>query len=147
MFDGLKQAILDDRYAYFKTWFDDFYNVDVLGGTRISDQAWQASFDVALAMGPHATYACIDTWLTDFRDDLPKIDVPTLVVHGTEDHILPIAATADRLPGLIADMRLVRVEGAPHGMCWTHPDEVNGALLDFLAEPVAAGAGEHAAAG
>jgi non-heme chloroperoxidase len=84
--------------------------------------------------------------LEDFRDDLARIDVPTLVVHGTEDRILPIAATADRLPGLIADMRLVRVEGGPHNIGWTHPEEVNRALLDFLAEPSHTGRAAAAAA-
>jgi non-heme chloroperoxidase len=134
VFDGIKAAIVKDRYAYFKDFLDNFYNVDVLGGTRISEQAWQASFNVAAGASPYATYACVDTWLTDFRGDLPKIDVPTLVVHGTEDRILPIGATADRLPGLIKDVRLVRVEGGPHNVGWTHPDEVNDALLEFLAE-------------
>jgi non-heme chloroperoxidase len=134
VFEDMKATILRDRYAHFKQFLDNFYNVDVLPRQRISAQAWQASFQVAAAASPHATYVCVDSWLTDFRDDLPKIDVPTLVVHGTEDRILPIAATADRLPGLIADMRLVRVEGGPHNIGWTHAEEVNGALLDFLGE-------------
>jgi len=134
VFEGIKAAIVKDRYAYFKDFFDNFYNVDVLGGSRISDQAWQASFNVAAGSSPYATYACVDTWLTDFRDDLPKIDVPTLVVHGTEDRILPISATAERLPALIADVRLVRVEGGPHNIAWTHHEEVNSALLDFAAD-------------
>ncbi len=133
VFDGLKKAILEDRYAYFRTWFDDFYNVDVLGGTRISDQAWQASFNVACMGSAHSTYACVDTWLTDFRADLPKIDVPTLVIHGTADRILPFSATAERLPGLIADVRVVPVEDGPHNIGWTHADVVNPALLEFLA--------------
>jgi non-heme chloroperoxidase len=133
VFEGIKAAIVADRYAYFKDFFNNFYNVDVLGGTRISEQAWQASFTVAAGCSPYATYACVDTWLTDFRGDLPKIDVPTLVVHGTEDRILPFSATAARLPGLIKDLRLVQVEGGPHNIGWTHPDEVNRALLAFLA--------------
>jgi non-heme chloroperoxidase len=134
VFEGIKEAIVKDRYAYFKDFLDNFYNVDVLGGSRISDQAWQASFNLAASASPHATYACVDTWLTDFRGDLPKIDVPTLVVHGDEDRILPYQATAERLPGLIADMKLVTVEGGPHNIAWTHPEEVNRALLEFLAD-------------
>ncbi len=93
----------------------------------------QASFTVAVGASPYATYACVDTWLTDFRGDLPKIDVPTLVVHGTADRILPFSATAERLPALIANVKLVKVEGGPHNIAWTYPDEVNGALLEFLA--------------
>jgi non-heme chloroperoxidase len=133
VFDGIKAAIVVDRYAYFKDFFDNFYNVDKLRPARISDQAWQASFNVAEGSSPHATYACVDTWLTDFRGDLPKFDVPTLVVHGTEDRILPYDSTAARLPGLIADLELVKVEGGPHNIAWTHPEEVNKALLEFLA--------------
>jgi len=133
VFEGIKAAIVADRYAYFKDFFDNFYNVDVLGGTRISEQALQASFNVAAGASPYASYACVDTWLTDFRGDLPRIDVPTLVVHGTADRILPFSATAQRLPELIKDVRLVTVEGGPHNIAWTHADEVNTALLDFLA--------------
>jgi non-heme chloroperoxidase len=135
VFEDMKAIIGKDRYAHFKQLLDNFYNVDVLAPERVSEQAWQASFQVAAGASPHATYVCVDSWLTDFREDLPRIDVPRIVVHGTEDRILPIAATADRLPGLIADMRLVRVEGGPHNIGWTHTEEVNRALLDFLGEP------------
>ena len=133
VFDGIKAAVVADRPAYFKDFLDNFYNVDVLHGTRISDQAWQNSFNVAVAASAHAAYACVDTWLTDFRADLPKIDVPVLLVHGNADRILPYAATAARLPGLIKDLTFVTVEGGPHNVAWTHPEVVNAALLDFLA--------------
>ena len=83
---------------------------------------------------PYATHACVDTWLTDFRPDVAKIDVPILVVHGTEDRILPYESTAARLPALIDDLELVTIEGGPHNVGWTHPDEVNKALLEFLAD-------------
>jgi non-heme chloroperoxidase len=133
VFEGIKSAIVADRYAYFKDFFDNFYNVDKLMPERISEQAWQASFNVAAAASPYASYACVDTWLTDFRGDLAKIDVPMLVVHGTEDRILPFPSTAERLPGMVAGLQLVRVEGGPHNIGWTYPDQVNKALLDFLA--------------
>jgi non-heme chloroperoxidase len=136
VFDGIEAAIVADRYAYFKDFLDNFYNVDKLGGTRISDQAWQASFNVAAGASPYATFACVETWLTDFRADLAKIDVPVLVVHGTEDRILPFEATAARLPALIADCTLVPVDGGPHNIGWTHPEEVNSALLEFIAAKV-----------
>jgi non-heme chloroperoxidase len=133
VFEGIKAAIVKDRYAYFKDFFANFYNVDKLAPDKISDQALQASNNVAYGSSPFATYACVETWLTDFRGDLPKIDVPTLVVHGTEDRILPFDATAGRLPGLIKDVKVVSVAGGPHNIGWTHPEEVNKALLDFLA--------------
>ncbi len=132
VFDGLMAAIKKDRYAYFKQFFDNFYNVDKLGGTRISDEAWRASFQIAVGASAYATLACVPTWLTDFRKDLPKIDVPTLVVQGTEDRILPIDATGRRLPALIEGVKYTEIEGGPHNIGWTHPDEVNRALLDFL---------------
>jgi non-heme chloroperoxidase len=140
VFDDIKTAIVKDRYAYFMDFLDNFYNVDKLAPERISEQAWQASFNVAAGSSPYATFACVDSWLTDFRPDLPKIDVPVLVVHGTEDRILPFEATAARLPELIDDVTLVSVEGGPHNIAWTHPDEVNGPLLEFIgaAAPVAA---------
>jgi non-heme chloroperoxidase len=121
-------------YAYFEDFLNNFYNTDKLAPERISDRAWQNSFIVATDASPFATYACVDTWLTDFRDDLPNIDVPVLVVHGTEDRILPIDATANRLPALIKDLRLVRVDNGPHNVGWTHHNEVNEALLAFLNE-------------
>jgi non-heme chloroperoxidase len=134
VFEGIKAAVLKDRPAYFKDFLDNFYNVDMYAGTRISDQAWQDSFNVAVTVSAWAAYACVDTWLTDFRADLPKIDVPTLLVHGTADRILPYENTAKRLPGLIEDLTFVTIEGGPHNIAWTHPDEVNTALLDFLAK-------------
>jgi non-heme chloroperoxidase len=133
VFDGIQAAIVQDRYAFFEGFLNTFNNFDVLGGTRISDRAWQASFNVAVGASPFATYACVSTWLTDFRPDLEKLDVPMLVMHGTEDRILPFEATAARLPALIADCALVPIEGGPHNIAWTHSEEVNGALLEFVA--------------
>jgi non-heme chloroperoxidase len=133
VFDGIKAAVVADRPAYFKDFLDNFYNVDVLGGTRISEQAWQNSFNVAVSASAYAAYASVDAWLTDFRGDLPEIDVPTLLVHGDADRILPYEATAKRLPGLIKDLTFVTVEGGPHNIAWTHAEEVNAALLQFLA--------------
>ncbi|GAB2965472.1 alpha/beta hydrolase [Amycolatopsis acidiphila] len=132
VFEGIKEAVVKDRPAYFKDFLDNFYNVDTYGGTRISDQAWQNSFNVAVAASAHAAHACVDTWLTDFRQDLPKIGVPVLLIHGDADRILPYQATAARLPGLVKDLEFVTVEGGPHNIAWTHPEEVNGPLLDFL---------------
>ena len=134
VFEGIKQAIVADRYAYFDDFFANFYNTDVLAPERIGDAALRASFQVAAGASPYATYACVDTWLTDFRGDLPKIDVPTLVVHGTADRILPFESTAARLrdEALIADLKVVEVQDGPHNIGWTHPDEVNAALLEFL---------------
>jgi non-heme chloroperoxidase len=132
VFEGIMAAIVADRPAYLKAFLDNFYNVDKLGGTRISDQAWQLSFTVAAGASATATLACVRTWLTDFRRDLPKINVPMLVMQGDEDRILPIDSTGRRLPDLIKDVRFIEVAGGPHNIGWTHAEEVNKALLDFL---------------
>jgi non-heme chloroperoxidase len=135
VFDGIKEAVVADRYAYFDDFFANFYNTDVFAPERIGDAALRASFQVAAGASPYATYACVDSWLTDFRGDLPKIDVPTLVVHGTGDRILPFEATAARLRDeqLIADLEVVEIADGPHNIGWTHPEELNAALLKFLA--------------
>ena len=132
LFDGFTQAALADTPAWMKGFLDNFYNMDTLRGIRVSDQAWQASWNLAVTASATAAVACIGTWTTDFRDDLPKIDVPVLVIQGDADQVLPLDKTGQRLPGLIKDVRLVVVEGGPHAVPWTHADQVNTALLDFL---------------
>jgi non-heme chloroperoxidase len=134
VFEGIKQQVLADRYKWFDDFFANFYNTDVLAPERIGDAALRASFQVAAGASPYASYACVDTWLSDFRGDLPKIDIPTLVVHGTADRILPFEATAARLRDekLIADLTFVEIPNGPHNVGWTFPDECNRALLDFL---------------
>jgi pimeloyl-ACP methyl ester carboxylesterase len=133
LFDGFVQSAQADPPAWMKGFLDNFYNYDALGGTLVSEQAYQASFNVAVSASAAATVACIPTWLTDFRADLARIDVPILVIDGDADRVLPYDKTGARLPGLIKDMRLVTIEGGPHAIAWTHTDQVNRALLDFLA--------------
>jgi len=132
LFDGFAQAAQADTPAWMKGFLDNFYNIDTLRGTLVSDQAFQAAWNLAVTASATAAVACIGTWTTDFRDDLPRIDVPILVLHGDADQVLPLDKTASRLPGLIKDMRLVVVEGGPHAIPWTHAGQVNTALLDFI---------------
>jgi non-heme chloroperoxidase len=120
------------RPRHIGAFLTDFYNLDQNLGTRISDEVVRDSWNVAASASPIGTVACPPTGATDSRADLPKIDVPMLVVHGDADRILPIDATARRLHGLIDDCEFVEIAGAPHGMGWTHADEVNAALLSFL---------------
>jgi non-heme chloroperoxidase len=147
VFDGIKQAIVADRYAYFEAFFADFYNTDALARERIGEAAVRASFQVAAGASPYASYACVDAWLTDFRGDLPKIDVPTLAVHGTADRVLPIESTAARLRDerLIRELTVVEIPDGPHNIGWTFPDEVNAALLDFLGGGTAGATNGHGA--
>ena len=132
LFDGFVQAAQADTPAWMKGFLDNFYNVDTLRGTLVSDQAWRASWNLAVTASATAAVACIPTWATDFRDDLAKIDVPVLVIHGDADQVLPLDKTGKRLPGLISDVELAVIEGGPHAIPWTHADQVNRALLDFL---------------
>lgn len=132
VFEGILEAIKEDRLAYLTGFFDAFYNLDELLGDRISEEVVRDSWNVAAGASAVGTVSCPPTWITDFRQDLAKNDVPTLVVHGDADRILPIDATARRLPALIADCQLVEIPGAPHGMLWTHGAEINDVLLRFL---------------
>jgi non-heme chloroperoxidase len=127
-------ADIEIHYAYFDDFFANFYNLDVLAPERSGEAVVRGRFQVAARASPYASCACVDTWLTDFRGHLPKIDVPTLVVHGTADRILPFEAAARRLRDeqLIADSTVVGVADGPHNIGWTHPNEVNAALLEFL---------------
>jgi non-heme chloroperoxidase len=132
LFDGFRQAAIADTPALLKGFLDNFYNMDQFGGNRVSDEAYRTSFNVAVTMSAIAAHDCITTWQADFRADLPKIDVPVTVIQGDADRILPFDKTGKRLPDLIANVDLVVVEGGPHGIPWTHADEVNAALLNAL---------------
>ncbi|MGI5289883.1 alpha/beta fold hydrolase [Nonomuraea polychroma] len=131
-FDGVIAAVKADRYAYYNDFFKDFYNLDENLGTRISDEAVRNSWNVAAGGGFFAAAAAPSTWYTDFRADIPAIDVPALILHGTADRVLPIEATARAFHRLLPAATLVEIEGAPHGLLWTHATEVNQALLDFI---------------
>jgi pimeloyl-ACP methyl ester carboxylesterase len=133
IFDGIRKSLAADRPAFLSKFLSNFYNLDVLGGKLISDQAVQLSWNVAAGASPKGTLDCVSAWLTDFRNDLARIDVPTLVIHGDADRILPIAATGKRTHEAIKGSRLTVVEGGPHGLTWTHAEKVNRELVDFLA--------------
>jgi pimeloyl-ACP methyl ester carboxylesterase len=132
VFDGIAKQAEGDRYAWFDNFFADFFNTDETLGSRLSEAALRANWATAISSAPIGAYAVVPTWLTDFRADVNAIDVPALILHGTGDRILPIDATArvfrDRLPSA----RYVEIDGAPHGLLWTHAAEVNSALLSFL---------------
>jgi pimeloyl-ACP methyl ester carboxylesterase len=132
VFDGFAAAAAADTPAWMKGFLDSYYSTGTAGGTLVSDQAWQASWNLAVGASATAAVACIGTWTTDFRADLPRIDVPVLVLHGDADQVLPLGKTAKLLPGLIRDVQLTVIEGGPHAIPWTHASQVNTALLDFI---------------
>jgi non-heme chloroperoxidase len=132
VFDGILAAVRKDRYAYFTDFYANFYNTDENLGSRISEEAVRASWNVAAGASFYASSACVPTWLTDFRGDIPKIDVPALILHGTHDRILPIDNTGRRFHAALPSAEYVEIEGAPHGLLWTHAQDVTQALLAFL---------------
>jgi non-heme chloroperoxidase len=132
VFDAIIKAMQARRPTYTKALLDDIFNVDVLGDTRVSEQDVQLTWNVAVSAAANGAVDCIMAWLTDFRQDLPKIDVPTLIVQGDQDRIFPIHVTGRRLSTLIKDAQFVVIKGGPHAIHWTHAEEVNRAMLDFL---------------
>jgi non-heme chloroperoxidase len=132
VFEGIEKAVAVDRYAFFTEFFKNFYNTDQLLGKGVSEQVVQASWNLAASTSATASLACVPTWHEDFRKDLAKIDVPTLVLHGDADRILPIAAAGERTAKLIKGAEYVVVKDGPHCITWTHADEVNAELMKFL---------------
>ncbi len=137
VFEGIQKAVVADRYAFFTEFFKNFYNTDLLLGKRVSEQAVQASWNVAAGASATASLACVPTWYEDFRNDLGRIDVPTLVIHGDADRILPITASGLRTAKLIKGARLTVIKDGPHCITWTHAEEVNSELVNFLGKGAA----------
>jgi non-heme chloroperoxidase len=136
-FEGIQKAIVADRYAFFTEFFKNFFNTDVFLGKRISEQAVQASWNVAAGASATASLACVPTWHEDFRADLARIDVPTLVIHGDTDRIVPIAASGEKTAKLVKGARLAAIKDGPHAVNWTHAEELNAELVSFLGKGAA----------
>ena len=132
VFESIQKAVTADRYAFFTEFFKNFYNTDLLLGKRISEEVVRASWNIAVGSSATASLACVPTWHEDFRQDLARVDVPTLVIHGDDDRIVPFAAAGQRTATLVKGARLHVVKGGPHCITWTHAEEVNSELLSFL---------------
>ena len=134
VFDGLLKAVSADRFAFFTGFYQNFYNLDENLGSRVSQEVVDVSQSIAAGSSFYSSVADQPTWLTDFRGDIHKIDVPALIVHGTADRILPIDSTGRVFAKSLPSAEYVEIEGAPHGMLWTHHAEVNAVLLAFLSK-------------
>ncbi len=134
VFEGIEKAISKDRPAFFTDFFKNFYNLDENLGKLISEEVVNNSWNVATQASAVGTLKSVSSWLEDFREDVAKIDVPFLIIHGNADRILPIESTADRLSKMIENAKYEVIDGAPHGLLWTHAEEVNKAMLAFLGE-------------
>ena len=135
LFDGIEATARDDRFAWFGQFYNNFYNLDENLGSRISQEVVNASWNVAAASAPMAAYAVVPTWIEDFTADVAAVrasGIPTLIVHGTADRILPIDATGRPFHAAFPEAEYVEIEDAPHGMLWTHAAEVNAVLLPFV---------------
>ena len=137
----VQQAIVADRYAWLTGLIADFLNLDEYLGSRVSEETVRAIWNAGTEASPIATRACVRGWLEDFSRDIERIDVPTLILHGTADRILSIDGQGRRLSAALPDAHYVEIEGGPHVMCVTHAEEVNRELLSFLREPAPAAAG------
>jgi non-heme chloroperoxidase len=132
VFDNIKAAIRADRLAFLLEFLHNFYNYDVTDGKLVSERVVEDNWNVAAAASARGTLDCVDAWIEDFRKDIRRIDVPTLVMHGDADRILPIEVTGRRLAKEIKGVKFVELKGGPHGVLWTHADQVNAQLLSFL---------------
>jgi non-heme chloroperoxidase len=134
-FDGIAATAKADRFAWFTQFYKDFYNLDENLGSRISEEAVTASWNTAAGSAPIAAYAVVPSWIEDFTGDVAAVQAsgkPALIAHGTADNILPIDATGRAFHAAFPEAEYVEIEGAPHGMLWTHADEVNAVLLPFI---------------
>ncbi len=138
VFDGIAEAAKSNRYAWYTQFYKDFYNLDDTLGSRITQEVVDANWNTAVGSAPVAAYAVVPTWIEDFRTDVVAVrdsgGKPTLILHGTADNILPIDATGRRFRDAVPEAEYVEIEGAPHGLLWTHAAEVNEALLRFVAK-------------
>ncbi|OLB28950.1 MAG: alpha/beta hydrolase [Acidobacteria bacterium] len=137
VFEGIQKAITADRYAFFTEFFKNFFNADVFLGKRISEQVVEASWNVAASASATASLAGVPTWHEDFRKDVPRINVPTLIIHGDADRIVPIKASGEKTAKLVTGARLAAIKDGPHAVNWTHADEVNAELVNFLGKGAA----------
>jgi peroxiredoxin len=132
VFAGIEQSAKADRFSWFDDFYQNFFNLDENLGSRISEAAVRGSWNVAAGASWFAASAVVQSWLTDFRADIEKIDVPALILHGTADRILPIDSTGREFAKRLPNADYVEIEGAPHGLLWTHADEATESLLTFL---------------
>jgi non-heme chloroperoxidase len=131
---AVQQAILDDRFAWLTGLLGDFLNLDEYLGKRVSEETVRNAWNAGAAASPIATWACVPGWLDDFAEDIRRIDVPTLILHGTADRVLAIDGHGRRLHAALPEAHYVEIEGGPHVMCVSHAAEVNRELLAFLRE-------------
>lgn len=132
VFEGIRNAIKKDRPSFLREFLHNFYNYDVTGGKLVSERVVEDNWNVAAGASAIGTLACVDAWIEDFRQDIPRNTVPTMIIHGDADRILPAEATSRRQAKMIKGAKYVELPGGPHGILWTHAEQINKELVDFL---------------
>jgi non-heme chloroperoxidase len=133
VFEGIKAAIAADRPALLMNFLRNFYNYDVTGGKLVSEHVLQDNWNVAVGASAIGTLTCVDAWVEDFRQDIARNTLPTLILHGDADRILPPDASSRRQAKMIKNARFVELKGGPHGVLWTHAEQINSELVKFVA--------------
>ncbi len=137
---GVQQAIAGDRFAWLTELTRNLLNLDDYLGKRVSEETVRAIWNAGADASPWATWACPPGWLADFSDDLTRVDIPPLILHGTAARILPVHGPGRRLHATLPGARYVEIDGGPHALTVTHAAEVNRELLMFLRDPAQAAA-------
>jgi len=133
VFDEIRSSIKADRSVALMEFLKNFYSVGGADGKRVSERVIEANWNVAMGASPIGTLACVDSWIEDFRKDITRNDIPTMIIHGDDDRILPADATSRRQAKMIKEVKYVEIKGASHGLAWTRAEEINAELLKFLA--------------
>jgi non-heme chloroperoxidase len=132
VFSGIQAGIKADRPVAMMEFLKNFYSVGGPDGKLVSERVIQANWTVAIGASPIATVACVDAWLEDFRKDISRNDLPTMIIHGDDDHILPADVTSRRQAKMIKGVKFIEIKGGSHGLPWTHAEEINAKLVKFL---------------
>ena len=132
VFDETRSSIKADRSVALMEFLKNFYSFGGADGKRVSERVIEANWNVAMGASPIGTLACVDSWIEDFRKDITRNDIPTMIIHGDDDRILPADATSRRQAKMIKGVKYVEIKGASHGLTWTRAEEINAELLKFL---------------
>ncbi len=132
VFSGIQAGIKADRPVAMMEFLKNFYSVGGPDGKLVSERVMQANWTVAIGASPIGTVACVDAWLEDFRKDITRNDVPTMIIHGDDDRILPADVTSRRQAKMIKNVKFIEIKGGSHGIPWTHAEEINTEIVPFL---------------
>ena len=132
VFHETRAGIKAGRPVALMAFLKNFYSVGGADGKLVSERVIEANWTVAIGASPIGTLARVDAWIEDFRKDIACNDLPTMIIHGDDDRILPAEVTSRRQAKLIKGAKLIEIKGGSHGIPWTHAEEINDELVKFL---------------